>query len=81
MDNAVSSQGWLQESVIKLEKEVIGDISMLPATPGALALEWRSFDRDGFALGALVNLGWVGLAACLALLAQRWRLASRLLDV
>jgi hypothetical protein len=42
---------------------------MLPATPGALALEWRSFDRDGSAFG--VNVGWVALAACLALLVQR----------
>ena len=33
--------------------------------------EWRSFDRNGSALGALINLGWVALAACLALLAER----------
>ena len=71
MDNAVSSQGWLQEIIIKLESEAVEDIGMLPATPGALALEWRSFDREGSALGALVNVGWVVLAACLALLAQR----------
>jgi hypothetical protein len=71
MDNAVSSQGWLQQIVIKLENEASEDIEMLPATPGALALEWRSFDREGSALGALVNVGWVALAACLALLAQR----------
>ena len=70
MDNAMSSQGWLQEIVIKLENEAIDDIAMLPATPGALAREWRSFDRQGSALGALINLGWVGLAACLAMLAQ-----------
>src|SRR6516165_2452761 len=70
MDNMMSSQGWLQEIVLKLEDEAIDDIHMLPEAPGALAREWRSFDRQGSALGALVNLGWIVLAACLALLAQ-----------
>src|SRR5215510_7478330 len=70
MDNMMSSQGWLQQIVIKLEEEAINDMQMLPATPAALAREWRSFDRQGSALGALVNAGWVALAACLALLAQ-----------
>jgi len=44
MDNMMSSQGWLQQIVIKLEDEAIDDIHMLPETPGALAREWRSFD-------------------------------------
>src|SRR5262252_9057988 len=70
MDNMMSAQGWLQQIVIKLEDEAINDVHMLPETPGALAREWRSFDRQGSALGALVNLGWVAIAACLALLAQ-----------
>jgi len=79
MDNMMSSQGWLQEIVLKLEDEAIDDIAMLPETPGALVREWRSFDRQGTALGALVNLGWVALAACLALLAQS--LARRALSI
>jgi len=79
MDNMMSSQGWLQEIVLKLEDEAVDDIAMLPETPGALAREWRSFDRQGTALGALVNLGWVALAACLALLAQG--LARRALSI
>src|SRR6516225_3447531 len=79
MDNMMSSQGWLQQIVLKLEDEAIDDIAMLPETPGALAREWRSFDRQGTALGALVNLGWVALAACLALLAQG--LARRALSI
>jgi moderate conductance mechanosensitive channel len=70
MDNMMSSQGWLQQTVLKLEDEAIDDVHMLPETPGALAREWRSFDRQGSALGALANLGWVAIAACLALLAQ-----------
>jgi moderate conductance mechanosensitive channel len=70
MDTAMGSEGWLQGVVIKLENEAVGDAAMLPATPGALVREWRSFDRQGSAVGALVDLGWVALAACLALVAQ-----------
>lgn len=47
MDNMMSSQGWLQQIVIKLEDEAIDDVHVLPETPGALAREWRSFDRQG----------------------------------
>jgi small-conductance mechanosensitive channel len=79
MDNMMSSQGWLQQIVIQLEDEAINDVHMLPETPGALAREWRSFDRQGSAVGALVNLGWVAIAACLALWAQR--LARRALSI
>src|SRR5439155_415505 len=71
MDSAMSSAGWLQNVFMKLEHEAMSDVSMLPDTPGALAREWRTFDRDGSATGALINLGWVVLAACLALLAER----------
>ena len=70
MDNMMSSQGWLQQIVIQLEDEAINDVHMLPKTPDAVAREWRSFDRQGSAVGALVNLGWVAIAACLSLLAQ-----------
>src|SRR6516164_7413135 len=79
MDNMMSSQGWLQQIVIQLEDEAIDDSHMLPETPGALAREWRSFDRQGSAIGALVNLGWVAIAACLALLVQS--LARRALSI
>ena len=75
MDNAMSSAGWLQQVFIRLEKEAVSDVGMLPAAPGAIEREWRTFDQTGSAFGALVNLGWVVLAACLALLAER--LASR----
>jgi hypothetical protein len=70
MDNMMSAQGWLQQIVIKLEDKAINDIHMLPEIPGALASEWRSFDRQGSPLGALVNVGWIALAAGLALVAQ-----------
>ena len=79
MDNMMSSQGWLQQIVIKLEDEAVDDIHMLPETPGALAREWRSFDRQGSAVGALVNFGWVAIAACLAVLAQS--LVRRILSI
>lgn len=66
---------------MKLESEAMSDVSMLPDTSAALDREWRSFDRNGSALGALVNLGWVVLAASLALLAEKaiaWGLSRRL---
>ena len=67
----MSSAGWLEHIAMKLEKEAMSDVSMLPDTPAALAREWRSFDRDGSTLGALVSLGWVVLAAAIALLAEK----------
>src|SRR5690348_1159519 len=63
--------GWLEHIIMGLEHEAISDVSMLPDTPSALEREWRSLDRNGSALGALIGLGWVALAACLALLAER----------
>ena len=83
--SAMPAAGWLEHTIMRLEHEAGSDISMLPDTPSALAREWRSFDRDGSALGALVNLGWVVLAACVALLAEKaaawvlgWRARRRL---
>src|SRR5439155_15710578 len=83
--SAMPAAGWLEHTIMRLEHEAGSDISMLPDTPSALAREWRSFDRDGSALGALVNLGWVVLAACVALLAEKvaawvlsWRACRRL---
>jgi moderate conductance mechanosensitive channel len=67
----MSSAGWLEHIAMKLEKEALSDVGMLPDTPAALAREWRSFDRDGSTLGALVSLGWVVLAAAIALLAEK----------
>jgi small-conductance mechanosensitive channel len=66
----MSSAGWLEQIVMKLEHEAMSDVSMLPDTSAALEREWRSFDRDGSALGALFNLGWVGFAAALALITE-----------
>src|SRR5437660_746900 len=63
--------GWLAHIIMGLEHEAISDVSMLPDTPSALEREWRSLDRNGSALGALIGLGWVALATCLALLAER----------
>src|SRR5438067_3764821 len=63
--------GWLGKIVMSLENEATSDVSMLPDTPSALEREWRSLDRNGSALGTLIGLGWVTLAACLALLVER----------
>src|SRR5436190_15414222 len=65
------SAGWLERVIVDLEREARSDISMLPDTPSALEREWRSFDRDGSALGALIGVGWVVLAAAIALFAER----------
>ena len=79
-DAIMASTGWLADTIMRLEHEAGSDLSMLPDTPSALAREWRSFDRDGSAIGALANLGLVVLAACVALLAERlaaWGLGRR----
>jgi moderate conductance mechanosensitive channel len=70
MDDAMSSSGTLPQVFMQLEDEATSDVSMLPDTPGAIEREWRTFDRDGSALGSLVNVGWVALVTCLALLAE-----------
>jgi small-conductance mechanosensitive channel len=67
----MGSAGWLEGIAMRLEHAAMSDVSMLPDTPAALVRQWRSFDRNGSALGALVNVGWVVLAACLAWLAER----------
>src|SRR4029077_14184335 len=67
----MSSAGWVEQIAMKLESEAMSDVSMLPDTGSALAREWRSFDKNGSALGALANFGWVALAALIALLAER----------
>ncbi|HVC55515.1 MAG TPA: mechanosensitive ion channel domain-containing protein [Stellaceae bacterium] len=71
MDNAMRSAGLLQQVLVRLEDEASSDIGMLPETPGTVLHEWRSFDHNRSSLGALVNLGWVTLAGCLALAAER----------
>lgn len=70
MDQAMRSSGWMQQVFIQLEGEATSDIVMLPRAPSAIASEWRTFDKNGSALGALVNVGWIALLACLALLAE-----------
>src|SRR5712691_1824812 len=67
----MSSAGWVEHIAMKLEAEAMSDVSMLPDTTEALAREWRSFDKNGSAAGALINFGWVVLAGCIALLAER----------
>ncbi|MBV8889194.1 MAG: mechanosensitive ion channel [Alphaproteobacteria bacterium] len=81
MAGGMETVGWPERIAMGLENEAMHDISMLPTTPAALAREWRSFDRHGSALGALVNFGWVLLAAAIAVTAERlvaWGLSRRL---
>src|SRR6202045_2530876 len=67
----MNSAGWLEHIIVGLEREAMSDISMLPDTPSALEREWRSFDREGSAIGALIGVGWVVLAACVALFVEK----------
>jgi small-conductance mechanosensitive channel len=67
----MNSAGWLERIMVQLETEAMSDVSMLPDTPSALEREWRSFDREGSASGALVNLGWVAVAAIIAFTVER----------
>ena len=73
----MNSAGWLEHVLVQLENEAMSDVSMLPDTPSALEREWRSFDRNGAADGALVSVGWVALAALIAFILER-RTALRL---
>jgi len=70
MGDSMNAAGWLEHVAMRLEAEAMSDAGMLPETPAALDREWRSFARDGSALGALVAVLWVTLAAALALVVE-----------
>ena len=73
----MSSAGWLERVFVQLEMEASSDLSMAPDTGAALVREWRSLSQDGSSWGALVNLGWVTLAAVIAF-ALEWAVARAL---
>jgi len=60
--------GWFEHMVSQLEAEASSDVSMAPDVWSALGREWRSFDHDGSAAWVLIDIGWVALAAAVALL-------------
>jgi small-conductance mechanosensitive channel len=55
----------------RIEAEIVSDAMAIPEIPEAISREWRSFDQTGSASGVLVELGWVAIAAILALFAER----------
>src|SRR5579883_1531064 len=69
--------GALEALAGKIEAELAADIAGLPEIPAALDREWRSFDRDGSAWGALAGVSWVVLATLIAMAAQ-WATARGL---
>src|SRR3954452_5525988 len=71
VSSPMSSASWLAIIAMKLENEAMSDLKMLPDAPSALEREWRSFDSNGSALGALANVGWVALMACVCVAAER----------
>jgi len=68
--------GWFERTIAQLEAEAVSDVSMAPDVWSAISREWRSFDRDGSAPGALYDVGWVALTTIAGLLVER--LAARL---
>jgi small-conductance mechanosensitive channel len=68
---APPAAGWIESVLMQFEAEAAADIAAAPEIPTALDREWRSFNRNGSAGGALVDLGWVALAALVALLAEK----------
>jgi moderate conductance mechanosensitive channel len=58
-------------ALARIENEIVSDAREIPAIPEAVVREWRSFDRNGSALGVLGDLGWIALAAIVALLTER----------
>src|SRR5580693_2473089 len=68
---APPAAGWVEAVLVQLEAEAAADVAAIPEIPAALDREWRSFDRNGSASGTLVDLGWVALAALVALLAEK----------
>ncbi len=69
--------GWLEHAIGQLETEAMDDIAATSAIPEALSREWRSFDRNGSALGALAGFGWIAVTALVAL-AVEWAVARAL---
>ena len=62
--------GWVEKTTAAVETEIVGDVKMAPEIPGAVAREWRSLDREGSASWMLVDIGWVAVAALVALFAE-----------
>ncbi|MGH7093476.1 MAG: mechanosensitive ion channel family protein, partial [Stellaceae bacterium] len=62
---------WIEQAITQIEAGAEADFAALPLLPGALDREWRSLDRTGSALGTLADLGWIALAALVALAAEK----------
>ncbi|HTQ33883.1 MAG TPA: mechanosensitive ion channel domain-containing protein [Stellaceae bacterium] len=63
--------GWSERVMAQLEAEAMTDIAAAPGIPEAIGREWRSFDRQGSAGGALVDIGWIAVVTFLAIGAER----------
>lgn len=57
-------------ALARIESEIVADARTIPAIPEAVSREWRSLDRTGSSLGVLADLGWVVVAALVALFAE-----------
>lgn len=66
-----SSGDWLEHAMTGIAAEAANDILIAPAVGVALESEWRALGRDGSAGSALIAVGWVVIAAIVALLVER----------
>ena len=63
--------GWQEKAVMQIEAELVADGAAVTSIPEALSREWRSFDREGSGARVLLDIGWVVIAALVALAAER----------
>jgi moderate conductance mechanosensitive channel len=64
--------GWFERAVGQLEAEASSDVAMAPDVWSALNHEWRSFDREGSAVGVIADIGWIAVVVIAALAAERF---------
>ena len=59
------------QALVRIEAEIVSDAMAIPLIPAAISREWRTLDRNGSSSAVLVELGWVVIAAIIALFAER----------
>jgi hypothetical protein len=68
---AEPATGWQEKAVVQIEAEIVADGAAVTSIPEALSREWRSFDREGSGARVLLDIGWILIAALVALAAER----------
>lgn len=68
---AEPAPGWQEKAIAQIEAEIVADGAAVSSIPEALSREWRSFDREGSGARVLLDIGWILIAALVALAAER----------